>query len=170
MVKWHFLLKVWHSNNGCGAYSLEWAHYFGVNLLPLYQLEKYQKYYRMSYIYVKKPFSRSTLFRVIRGEFYNLSLPRSLLSCCGQSNLEKVVWWFTAAGLSCWKIVTFVWCRWGRGHPEEYTEAINLGEEKFDVDLEKKPRSGQILWIRGLTRLQTQVCMRTLIPFPFIYV
>lgn len=51
----------------------------------------------------------------------------------------------------------FVACRWGRGHPEEYTEAINLGDEKFDVDMEKKPRSGQILWIRGLTRLQTQV-------------
>lgn len=47
---------------------------------------------------------------------------------------------------------------WGRGHPEEYTEAINIGgEEKFDVDSDKKPRAGQILWIRGLTRLQTQV-------------
>jgi Plasma membrane calcium transporter ATPase C terminal. len=48
--------------------------------------------------------------------------------------------------------------RWGRGHPEEYTEAIQLGEEhKFDPDADKKPRAGQILWIRGLTRLQTQV-------------
>jgi hypothetical protein len=49
--------------------------------------------------------------------------------------------------------------RWGRGHPEEYTEAITLGEEKFDPDSQegKKPRAGQILWIRGLTRLQTQV-------------
>lgn len=47
--------------------------------------------------------------------------------------------------------------RWGRGHPEEYTEAIAIGEEKFDVDSDKKPRAGQILWIRGLTRLQTQV-------------
>lgn len=46
---------------------------------------------------------------------------------------------------------------WGRGHPEEYTEAIAIGEEKFDVDSDKKPRAGQILWIRGLTRLQTQV-------------
>lgn len=45
---------------------------------------------------------------------------------------------------------------WGRGHPEEYTEAIAIGEEKFD-DSDKKPRAGQILWIRGLTRLQTQV-------------
>nr|CAD7587504.1 unnamed protein product [Timema genevievae] len=48
---------------------------------------------------------------------------------------------------------------WGRGHPEEYTEAINLGEENFDPDSQdgKKPRTGQILWIRGLTRLQTQI-------------
>ncbi|GLG98876.1 Calcium-transporting ATPase sarcoplasmic/endoplasmic reticulum type [Gryllus bimaculatus] len=48
---------------------------------------------------------------------------------------------------------------WGRGHPEEYTEAIALAEDKFDPDSQegKKPRAGQILWIRGLTRLQTQV-------------
>ncbi|XP_066246917.1 plasma membrane calcium-transporting ATPase 2 isoform X6 [Euwallacea similis] len=46
---------------------------------------------------------------------------------------------------------------WGRGHPEEYTEAIPIGEERFDVDSDKKPRAGQILWIRGLTRLQTQI-------------
>lgn len=48
--------------------------------------------------------------------------------------------------------------RWGRGHPEQYTEAIHLGDERFDsLDSDKKPRAGQILWIRGLTRLQTQV-------------
>lgn len=47
--------------------------------------------------------------------------------------------------------------RWGRGHPEQYTEAIALGEDKFDPEADKKPRAGQILWIRGLTRLQTQV-------------
>lgn len=48
--------------------------------------------------------------------------------------------------------------RWGRGHPEEYTNAINLGEEnRYDPDSGQKPRAGQILWIRGLTRLQTQV-------------
>lgn len=50
--------------------------------------------------------------------------------------------------------------RWGRGHPEEYTEAINLGEEGYDSMEDKKPRAGQILWIRGLTRLQTQVSNR----------
>ena len=32
-----------------------------------------------------------------------------------------------------------------------------MGEEKFDPEADKKPRAGQILWIRGLTRLQTQV-------------
>ncbi|XP_032579936.1 plasma membrane calcium-transporting ATPase 2 isoform X2 [Drosophila sechellia] len=47
---------------------------------------------------------------------------------------------------------------WGRGHPEEYTDGMNLGEERFDsIDSDKKPRAGQILWIRGLTRLQTQL-------------
>nr|XP_036221636.1 plasma membrane calcium-transporting ATPase 2 isoform X3 [Bactrocera oleae]XP_036221637.1 plasma membrane calcium-transporting ATPase 2 isoform X3 [Bactrocera oleae]XP_036221638.1 plasma membrane calcium-transporting ATPase 2 isoform X3 [Bactrocera oleae]XP_036221639.1 plasma membrane calcium-transporting ATPase 2 isoform X3 [Bactrocera oleae]XP_036221640.1 plasma membrane calcium-transporting ATPase 2 isoform X3 [Bactrocera oleae]XP_036221641.1 plasma membrane calcium-transporting ATPase 2 len=47
---------------------------------------------------------------------------------------------------------------WGRGHPEEYTDAMHLGEERFDsIDSDKKPRAGQILWIRGLTRLQTQI-------------
>uniref|UniRef100_A0A1A9UDA4 Plasma membrane calcium transporting P-type ATPase C-terminal domain-containing protein n=1 Tax=Glossina austeni TaxID=7395 RepID=A0A1A9UDA4_GLOAU len=35
---------------------------------------------------------------------------------------------------------------------------MNLGEERFDsIDSDKKPRAGQILWIRGLTRLQTQL-------------
>lgn len=55
-------------------------------------------------------------------------------------------------------VVFFIlYFRWGRGHPEEYP-AIQLGEEnKFDADGDKKPRAGQILWIRGLTRLQTQV-------------
>lgn len=46
--------------------------------------------------------------------------------------------------------------RWGRGQPDDIG-AINLGDENFDPDSDKKPRAGQILWIRGLTRLQTQV-------------
>lgn len=51
-----------------------------------------------------------------------------------------------------------MYSRWGRGNPEQYTEAINLGDERFDpLDSDKRPRAGQILWIRGLTRLQTQV-------------
>lgn len=45
--------------------------------------------------------------------------------------------------------------RWGRGQPD--IGAINLGDENYDPDSDKKPRAGQILWIRGLTRLQTQV-------------
>lgn len=48
---------------------------------------------------------------------------------------------------------------WGRGNPEQYTDAINLGgdDSRYDPMDDKKPRTGQILWIRGLTRLQTQV-------------
>lgn len=45
---------------------------------------------------------------------------------------------------------------WGRGQPDP--EAIQAGGRDYDGDLDKKPRAGQILWIRGLTRLQTQVC------------
>ncbi|KAL3290352.1 hypothetical protein HHI36_023694 [Cryptolaemus montrouzieri] len=80
--------------------------------------------------------------------------------------LEQWLWClFFGVGTLLWgQIVTTVPTRklpkilsWGRGHPEEYTEAINIGEEKFDVDSDKKPRAGQILWIRGLTRLQTQL-------------
>ncbi|XP_020289549.1 plasma membrane calcium-transporting ATPase 2 isoform X6 [Pseudomyrmex gracilis] len=59
---------------------------------------------------------------------------------------------------------------WGRGQPDEIG-AINLGDEKFDPDSDKKPRAGQILWIRGLTRLQTQVIggelQERLIPVPY---
>ncbi|CAH0562669.1 unnamed protein product [Brassicogethes aeneus] len=80
--------------------------------------------------------------------------------------LEQWLWClFFGVGTLLWgQLVTTVPTRkipkilsWGRGHPEEYTEAINIGEEKFDIDSDKKPRAGQILWIRGLTRLQTQL-------------
>lgn len=56
-------------------------------------------------------------------------------------------------------LLTFASISWGRGNPEEYTEAINLGgdDSRYDPMDDKKPRAGQILWIRGLTRLQTQV-------------
>ncbi|CAB3242772.1 unnamed protein product [Arctia plantaginis] len=43
---------------------------------------------------------------------------------------------------------------WGRGQPDP--ESIQPGPD-YDGDLDKKPRAGQILWIRGLTRLQTQL-------------
>ncbi|XP_026474492.1 plasma membrane calcium-transporting ATPase 2 isoform X2 [Ctenocephalides felis] len=95
-------------------------------------------------------------------------------------NLEQWLWClFFGFGTLLWgQIVTTVPTRkipkilsWGRGHPEEYTEAINLGEQKFDADFDKKPRAGQILWIRGLTRLQTQVIggelQERLIPVPY---
>ncbi|XP_069694639.1 plasma membrane calcium-transporting ATPase 2 isoform X6 [Periplaneta americana] len=83
-------------------------------------------------------------------------------------SLEQWLWClFFGIGTLLWgQLVTTVPTRkipkilsWGRGHPEEYTEAITLGEEKFDPDSQegKKPRAGQILWIRGLTRLQTQI-------------
>uniref|UniRef100_A0A336KVS7 Calcium-transporting ATPase n=1 Tax=Culicoides sonorensis TaxID=179676 RepID=A0A336KVS7_CULSO len=46
---------------------------------------------------------------------------------------------------------------WGRGHPEEYAETLALEGDGYDSMEDKKPRAGQILWIRGLTRLQTQL-------------
>ncbi|KAF5281994.1 hypothetical protein FQA39_LY00518 [Lamprigera yunnana] len=54
---------------------------------------------------------------------------------------------------------------WGRGHPEEYTEAIAISEKKFDVDSDKKPRAGQILWILALTRNAAQYIVCT-VPWP----
>ncbi|XP_035892524.1 plasma membrane calcium-transporting ATPase 2 isoform X2 [Anopheles stephensi] len=83
-------------------------------------------------------------------------------------NIEQWLWSvFFGLGTLIWgQIVTSIPTRkmpktmaWGRGHPEsEYTEAIRLGEERYEtMDNDKKPRAGQILWIRGLTRLQTQL-------------
>ncbi|XP_065219563.1 plasma membrane calcium-transporting ATPase 2 isoform X4 [Planococcus citri] len=81
-------------------------------------------------------------------------------------SLEQWLWCiFFGVGTLLWsQVVTTIPTRklpkllsWGRGHPEQYTEAIALGEDKFDPDADKKPRAGQILWIRGLTRLQTQI-------------
>ncbi|XP_024083389.1 plasma membrane calcium-transporting ATPase 2 isoform X3 [Cimex lectularius] len=94
--------------------------------------------------------------------------------------LEQWCWClFFGFGTLLWsQIVTTVPTRkipkifsWGRGHPDEYAETMHLGEEKFDPDSDKKPRAGQILWIRGLTRLQTQVIggelQERLIPVPY---
>lgn len=82
-------------------------------------------------------------------------------------SLEQWLWCiFFGIGTLVWgQLITSVPTRklpkilsWGRGHPEEYTDAMHLGEERFDfIDSDKKPRAGQILWIRGLTRLQTQL-------------
>lgn len=46
---------------------------------------------------------------------------------------------------------------WGRGHPEDIAATVGpLIEDKYNDD-DKKRTTGQILWIRGLTRLQTQI-------------
>ncbi|XP_024943167.1 plasma membrane calcium-transporting ATPase 2 isoform X4 [Cephus cinctus] len=85
--------------------------------------------------------------------------------------LEQWMWClFFGIGTLLWgQLVTTVPTRklpkifsWGRGQPDDIG-AINLGDEKFDPDSDKKPRAGQILWIRGLTRLQTQTSNRTLV-------
>ncbi|KYN03663.1 Plasma membrane calcium-transporting ATPase 2 [Cyphomyrmex costatus] len=80
-------------------------------------------------------------------------------------SLDQWLWClFFGIGTLIWgQIVTTIPTRripkilsWGRGQPDDIG-AINLGDEKFDPDSDKKPRAGQILWIRGLTRLQTQL-------------
>ncbi|XP_076232963.1 plasma membrane calcium-transporting ATPase 3 isoform X4 [Calliopsis andreniformis] len=79
--------------------------------------------------------------------------------------LEQWMWClFFGVGTLLWgQLITTIPTRkipkilsWGRGQPDDIG-AINLGDEKFDPDSDKKPRAGQILWIRGLTRLQTQI-------------
>ncbi|XP_026673715.1 plasma membrane calcium-transporting ATPase 2 isoform X4 [Ceratina calcarata] len=79
--------------------------------------------------------------------------------------LEQWMWClFFGIGTLLWgQVITTIPTRkipkifsWGRGQPDDIG-AINLGDEKFDPDSDKKPRAGQILWIRGLTRLQTQL-------------
>ncbi|XP_076757175.1 plasma membrane calcium-transporting ATPase 3 isoform X5 [Xylocopa sonorina] len=79
--------------------------------------------------------------------------------------LEQWMWClFFGIGTLLWgQVITTIPTRkipkilsWGRGQPDDIG-AINLGDEKFDPDSDKKPRAGQILWIRGLTRLQTQI-------------
>ncbi|XP_074094819.1 plasma membrane calcium-transporting ATPase 3 isoform X3 [Cotesia typhae] len=94
-------------------------------------------------------------------------------------DLEQWLWCiFFGIGTLVWgQLVTTVPTRkipkilsWGRGQPDDIG-AINLGDEKFGPDSDKKPRAGQILWIRGLTRLQTQVIggeyQERLIPVPY---
>ncbi|XP_050678391.1 plasma membrane calcium-transporting ATPase 2 isoform X2 [Leptidea sinapis] len=91
--------------------------------------------------------------------------------------LEQWLWClFFGAGTLVWgQLVTTIPTRkipkklsWGRGQPDP--ESIQPGPD-YDADLDKKPRAGQILWIRGLTRLQTQVIggelQERLIPVPY---
>ncbi|XP_013174706.1 PREDICTED: plasma membrane calcium-transporting ATPase 3 isoform X3 [Papilio xuthus] len=78
-------------------------------------------------------------------------------------SIDQWLWClFFGAGTLVWgQLVTTVPTRkipkklsWGRGQPDP--ETIQPGPD-YDADLDKKPRAGQILWIRGLTRLQTQI-------------
>ncbi|XP_073958846.1 plasma membrane calcium-transporting ATPase 3 isoform X3 [Choristoneura fumiferana] len=78
-------------------------------------------------------------------------------------SIDQWLWClFFGAGTLVWgQLVTSVPTRkipkklsWGRGQPDP--ETIQPGPD-YDSDLDKKPRAGQILWIRGLTRLQTQI-------------
>uniref|UniRef100_A0A2H1W8X0 Calcium-transporting ATPase n=1 Tax=Spodoptera frugiperda TaxID=7108 RepID=A0A2H1W8X0_SPOFR len=78
-------------------------------------------------------------------------------------SIDQWLWClFLGAGTLVWgQLVTTVPTRkipkrlsWGRGQPDP--ETIQPGPD-YDPDLDKKPRAGQILWIRGLTRLQTQL-------------
>ncbi|XP_013174705.1 PREDICTED: plasma membrane calcium-transporting ATPase 2 isoform X2 [Papilio xuthus] len=92
-------------------------------------------------------------------------------------SIDQWLWClFFGAGTLVWgQLVTTVPTRkipkklsWGRGQPDP--ETIQPGPD-YDADLDKKPRAGQILWIRGLTRLQTQVIggelQERLIPVPY---
>ncbi|XP_045539657.1 plasma membrane calcium-transporting ATPase 2 isoform X3 [Papilio machaon] len=92
-------------------------------------------------------------------------------------SIDQWLWClFFGAGTLVWgQLVTTVPTRkipkklsWGRGQPDP--ETIQPGPD-YDSDLDKKPRAGQILWIRGLTRLQTQVIggelQERLIPVPY---
>ncbi|XP_063542836.1 plasma membrane calcium-transporting ATPase 3 isoform X7 [Cydia strobilella] len=78
-------------------------------------------------------------------------------------SIDQWLWClFFGAGTLVWgQLVTSVPTRkipkklsWGRGQPD--SSASQPGPD-YDSDLDKKPRAGQILWIRGLTRLQTQL-------------
>lgn len=50
--------------------------------------------------------------------------------------------------------------RYGSGEPINDPIADLASEDKLDSDGKDSKRTGQILWIRGLTRLQTQVCCK----------
>jgi len=61
--------------------------------------------------------------------------------------------------------------QWGSGEPQDTPLVDDPHNEKHDEDGKNSKRTGQILWIRGLTRLQTQVIGGTLqerlIPVPY---
>merc|ERR1712106_1213076 len=47
--------------------------------------------------------------------------------------------------------------QWGSGEPQDTPLVDDPHNEKSDGDGKDSKRTGQILWIRGLTRLQTQI-------------
>ena len=52
--------------------------------------------------------------------------------------------------------------RWGSGEPQVDQMRDLSKDPQLDPDAKEGKRTGQILWIRGLTRLQTQVCNKFL--------
>lgn len=84
--------------------------------------------------------------------------------------LEQWAWCvFFGAGVLVWgQLITCIPTKripkqfsWGSGPPEEIIDATSsLVEDGSSGSLSQDvKRTGQILWIRGLTRLQTQVCL-----------
>lgn len=85
--------------------------------------------------------------------------------------LEQWLWCiFFGLGVLVWgQLVTTIPTKkipkkftWGSGPPEEMIDATSsLVEDGSSGSLSQDAmkRTGQILWIRGLTRLQTQVCL-----------
>lgn len=85
-------------------------------------------------------------------------------------SLEQWLWCsFWGLGVLVWgQLVTTIPTKsipkhftWGSGPPEEIIDATSsLVEDGSSGSLSQEvKRTGQILWIRGLTRLQTQVCL-----------
>lgn len=86
-------------------------------------------------------------------------------------SLEQWLWCiFFGLGVLVWgQLVTTIPTKripkkftWGSGPPEEMIDATSsLVEDGSSGSLSQDAmkRTGQILWIRGLTRLQTQVCL-----------
>uniref|UniRef100_A0A646QFN5 Calcium-transporting ATPase n=1 Tax=Hemiscolopendra marginata TaxID=943146 RepID=A0A646QFN5_9MYRI len=80
--------------------------------------------------------------------------------------LDQWMWClFFGCGVLVWgQVVTSIPTRrlpkrlsWGSGTPEDLAANVSLGDDATGADAKETKRTGQILWIRGLTRLQTQI-------------
>uniref|UniRef100_A0A4D5R9F7 Calcium-transporting ATPase n=1 Tax=Scolopendra viridis TaxID=118503 RepID=A0A4D5R9F7_SCOVI len=80
--------------------------------------------------------------------------------------LDQWMWClFFGCGVLVWgQVVTSIPTRrlpkrlsWGSGTPEDIAANVSLGDDAAGADAKETKRTGQILWIRGLTRLQTQI-------------